>query len=222
MSTSFLPSEEQREQDEFNRATKDGVPANLERCWFGMEAARLEAEERETQGNPNTASKVPKRKKKAEKKNKVTKYFKPVINSQGYSLKHCEYVHEYGDYLFKPRGYGERSLALGWGVFGTARVFCHSCLLRPCLTIEHSDQKADTFLDTMTRYFGKKYMKRLPVPRCIWEEIKKSNESDSLCEEEEFNEQKEDGEEQEVNDDEIGGVTMSLFDYGESSDENEF
>jgi hypothetical protein len=187
-----LPSEEVREEREFDAATKDGVPANLEKCWLFMGACREEAEERDNPP-PKKKSIVRKRKKpqrkikqfyKLEKKPKK----KVVKNFQGFPVDKCEYSDEIDDLVYVPKDYEahrpDAPVDRMW--------LCEHCLLMPCLVYTHSDKifslagedavragtstlKAINFeaarvtRAAMLKLFGKRYAKK--IPQCAVEAI---------------------------------------------------
>jgi hypothetical protein len=78
MSYLDLPSDDVCEEREFDAATKDGVPANLEKCWLFMGACREEAEERD---NPQPKKKSIVRKRRKPQR-KIKQFYKMEKKNQ--------------------------------------------------------------------------------------------------------------------------------------------
>lgn len=132
---------------------------------------------------PKTARATGKRRRKT-----LKSYFKVLRNFQGFNLKDCKYEQEIRDKVFVPKCYGT-SWRLRWG--NVPAEFCRQCLLRPCLTDEYMREILVTSRSVEGRYgpaeernkvenvirakmeslFGKRYVRGLPTPCCVLQEI---------------------------------------------------
>lgn len=154
----------------------------------------------------NVYSKRPAKKRRKSKQKKLGMFFETETNFQGFKTMYCRYQPELNDKVFVPKEYGEKAKK-----YKLDCSFCRYCLLGPCITIEHPvgdvcyyysvqqrmynkdirPRVEATMRDFLTDLFGKKYMRKMPTPRCVVEAIAETapggdDSSDSSADEEEF------------------------------------
>jgi hypothetical protein len=130
---------------------------------------------------------IPKKKKKVSQP-KIKSFFVTKTNFQGFDLRLCKYEPSLREMVYVPLRYGIISKT-----YGRPILFCASCMLSPCITIEHmedscreasrlrvqdgkTNKEARPGLEAkmrqiMSQHFGKKYMKGLPTPKCVHDDM---------------------------------------------------
>lgn len=167
-------------------------------------------------------------KKQRKKKNKVTKYFAPKLNYQGFPMVHCKFRPEVNKFVYFPPKYGLNTMGKYGPEYRRSCSFCEECMLWPCVTREYVEDFVDKWVELsvsgnnshekiaeamqkcmvakMKRFFGAAYMKNFGTPFCVIQEV-----SDFMRRREE----EEDSEEEEA-------VGQDSDDEGSSDEENEF
>lgn len=187
-----------REEMNWQGATGDAVPANLEQCWFHMDACAREREElaRKQAGIKEKKTRRSIVRKKKNPQTKIKSFFETVTNFQGFPLKHCVYEHSIHDKVYVPPGYGANC-------FDPRPSFCKECLLKPCITLENmndevsigqrlSDEEMLSNKEVRPRLISmmseihkgyykknKAYAKQLLPPKCVVESVESYYDSDS-------------------------------------------
>ena len=85
------------------------------------------------------------RTKKAKKKKPVgmKQFFATATNFQGFPIHLCRYEPAVGDMVFVPKNHGALTKGYAWRDLS----FCTSCMLQPCIMVEHQDAIQDMASD---------------------------------------------------------------------------
>jgi hypothetical protein len=130
---------------------------------------------------------IPKKKKKKPQPT-MKAFFMTKTNFQGFDINLCKYEPSLMERVYVPQSYGVISRT-----YGRRIEFCKSCMLSPCVTIEHmedscgeasrlrtqdgkTNHEARPCLEAkmrhiMAHHFGRGYMKGMPTPKCVRDDI---------------------------------------------------